>query len=447
MSSEHVIDAAGLGRMYQLYDRPQDRLKQAFLWGRKKLYREFWALRDVSFKVRRGEALGIIGRNGSGKSTLLQMIAGTLHPSEGRLRVHGRAAALLELGSGFNPAFTGRENVYVNGAILGMTRREIDARFDQILEFAEIGDFIDQPVKTYSSGMVVRLAFAVQVCVEPELLIVDEALSVGDIFFQQKCFTRAREIVARGTTLLLVSHDVGAVRNLCHRVLLLDAGRLVFAGDPADAVARYYALVGQDLTARPASDVAVDSAGAAAREQRDVVRGANILDGGHPQRHGPRGLQIEAARVSEGNGRATLSVEMLQTLRFDILVRAHRRVSAPNVGIEISDRFGNLVYATGAAQLERPLPALQPGDEVLLCFAIEMSVQPGEYTFALAAGEIPAGGNPNAGIFEDRFEGLGPITVHYALDRLFPFYGVARLPAALDFDVFPRESAEASPPP
>jgi ABC-type polysaccharide/polyol phosphate transport system ATPase subunit len=445
MSSEHVIDAAGLGRMYQLYDRPQDRLKQAFLWGRKKLYREFWALREVSFKVRRGEALGIIGRNGSGKSTLLQMVAGTLRPSEGRLRVQGRAAALLELGSGFNPAFTGRENVYVNGAILGMTRREIDARFDQILEFAEIGDFIDQPVKTYSSGMVVRLAFAVQVCVEPELLIVDEALSVGDIFFQQKCFTRAREIVARGTTLLLVSHDVGAVRNLCHRVLLLDAGRLVFAGDSADAVARYYALVGQDLPARAEFKVSVHEATEEARKSRATLRRASILHADDTKRHGPRGLAIEAARVSDRDGRTTLAVEMLQPLTFDILVRANRSIAAPNVGVEISDRFGNLVYGTGALQLGRSLPALQAGDEILLRFAIEMSVQPGEYTFALAAAETTATGNPNAGIFQDRFEGLGPITVHYSLDRLFPFYGVARLPAVLDFDVFTdRDGADSS---
>jgi len=442
MSSEPIVAATGLGRVYHLYDRPQDRLKQAFLWGRQKLYRDFWALRDVSFSIGRGEAVGIIGRNGSGKSTLLQMVAGTLRPSEGSLQVCGRAAALLELGSGFNPAFTGRENVYVNGAILGLSRREIDARFDEILDFAEIGDFIDQPVKTYSSGMVVRLAFAVQVCVEPELLIVDEALSVGDIFFQQKCFARAREIVARGTTLLLVSHDVGAIRNLCHRVLVLDTGRLAFAGDAADAVARYYALVGQDLPARAgAADAAIAAAGEDAGERRAAVYTANILAANHPKRHGPRGLEIAAARVCDAQNRPTLSVEMLQTLHFEIVARANRRMSAPNVGVEISDRFGNLVYASGAAQLERPLPALHPGDEILLCFTVEMCVQPGEYTFALAAGEIPGGANPNAGIFEDRFDGLGPINVHYGLDRLFPFYGVARLPAALEFAIFPRAAA------
>ncbi len=193
MSSEPIVEVRNLGRVYHIYDSPGDRLKQAFLWGRRQLYRDFWAVRGVSFQVASGEAFAIIGRNGSGKSTLLQMIAGTLQPSEGSLRVRGTAAALLELGSGFNPEFSGRENVYLNGALLGLRRSEIDRRYDEIVDFAEIGEFIDQPVKTYSSGMVVRLAFAVQVCVEPELLIVDEALSVGDVFFQQKCFARTRQ--------------------------------------------------------------------------------------------------------------------------------------------------------------------------------------------------------------------------------------------------------------
>ena len=202
-----VIRIEQAGKCYHMYDKPQDRLKQALLRWNRTYFREFWAVRGVSLEMQRGEAVGIVGRNGSGKSTLLQMIAGTLAPTEGRVQVAGRIAALLELGSGFNPEFTGRENVYLNGTILGLSTREIDERFDAIAGFADIGTFIDQPVKTYSSGMMVRLAFAVQVQVSPDILIVDEALAVGDALFQKRCFQRLEELRSQGVTLLFVSHD------------------------------------------------------------------------------------------------------------------------------------------------------------------------------------------------------------------------------------------------
>jgi lipopolysaccharide transport system ATP-binding protein len=237
-----AISVRNLGKMYHLYDRPQDRLKQAFLWGRKKLYREFWALRDVSFEVRRGEMLGIIGRNGAGKSTILQILAGTLPPTTGEVQIKGRVAALLELGSGFNPEFTGRENVYLNGAILGFSREEMDERFDEIAAFADIGEFIDQPVKLYSSGMYVRLAFAVQACLEPDVLIVDEALSVGDIFFQQKCHARMEKLLAGNTAVVLVTHDMGAVQKYCENAMLLEKGESIFKGGSSEAIKRYYTL-------------------------------------------------------------------------------------------------------------------------------------------------------------------------------------------------------------
>ena len=236
-----------LGKRYQIYDRPRDRLKQALVprllhaIGRTAptYFREFWALRDVSFEVARGESVGIVGRNGAGKSTLLQIIAGTTVPTLGSVEVHGRVAALLELGSGFSPEFTGRENVWLNGAILGLGREEIAAKFDDIAAFADIGEFLEQPVKTYSTGMVVRLAFAIQTAVSPEILIVDEALSVGDVFFQAKCIARMRKLLADGVTLLYVSHDAATVRQLCNRAVLLHRGRLV-AFDSAREVADRY---------------------------------------------------------------------------------------------------------------------------------------------------------------------------------------------------------------
>ena len=234
-----VIRVQDLSKCYQIYDRPQDRLKQNLWRGRKRFYREFWALKGVTFEVKKGEAVGIIGRNGSGKSTLLQLIAGTLTPTSGSVDVKGRVAALLELGSGFNPEFTGRENVYMNGAILGLSHEEIDLRFDEIIVFADIGDFIDQPVKTYSSGMMVRLAFAVSVCVEPDILIVDEVLAVGDMAFQFKCMKRLEQLTQSGVTLLFVSHDIGAVKAFCQRAVYLDKGGVRASGSASDMVEMY----------------------------------------------------------------------------------------------------------------------------------------------------------------------------------------------------------------
>jgi lipopolysaccharide transport system ATP-binding protein len=234
-----LVSVSKVSKCYHLYGRPQDRLWQALWRGRRQYYREFWALRDVSLEVRRGETIGIIGRNGAGKSTLLQLIAGTLTPTSGSVAVRGRVAALLQLGSGFNPSFTGRENVYLNGAILGFSSVQIDERFDAIAAFADIGDFIDQPVKTYSSGMMVRLAFAVSTCLEPEVLIVDEALAVGDAAFQFKCRNRLDQLVEQGTTLLFVSHDITMVKSMCHRALYLAAGMERGQGSPNELADLY----------------------------------------------------------------------------------------------------------------------------------------------------------------------------------------------------------------
>ncbi|MGB2680552.1 MAG: ABC transporter ATP-binding protein, partial [Candidatus Competibacter sp.] len=223
--TDTVIEVRQAGKCYQIYERPQDRLKQMLWRGRRRYHREFWALQNVSFAVRRGETLGVIGRNGSGKSTLLKLLCGTLAPTTGALSVKGRVAALLELGTGFNPEFTGRENVYLNAAILGLDDAEIERYLPEILAFADIGEFIDQPVKTYSSGMAVRLAFAVAAHVRADVLIIDEALAVGDVFFVQKCMRFLRKFQEEGT-LFFVSHDTAAVINLCDRVLWLDQGQL-----------------------------------------------------------------------------------------------------------------------------------------------------------------------------------------------------------------------------
>lgn len=239
IDKELLIDVRNLSKCYHLYNTPHDRLFQIFSRGRKKYYSDFWALKGVTLQIRRGEAIGIIGRNGAGKSTLLQMITGTLTPTSGEISVHGKIAALLQLGSGFNPDFTGRENVYLNGAILGFTRADIRKRFDEISAFADIGEYIDQPVKTYSSGMVMRLAFAVSTCLEPDILIVDEALAVGDVVFQRKCYSRLDEFIAAGGTLLFVSHSLELVKRICDKAIYLKNGEIRMQSTPAQVAAAY----------------------------------------------------------------------------------------------------------------------------------------------------------------------------------------------------------------
>ncbi|WP_322050867.1 ABC transporter ATP-binding protein [Paraburkholderia bannensis] len=251
MSSDIAIKVENLSKRYQIYDQPRDRLKQFVLPRVRGMlgapatqyFREFWALRDVSFEVKRGETVGIIGRNGSGKSTLLQMICGTLNPTEGSVKASGRIAALLELGSGFNPEFTGRENVFLNAAVLGLTHEEVEACFDDIVSFADIGHFLDQPVKNYSSGMVVRLAFAIQAMINPDIFVVDEALAVGDEKFQRKCFARLEDLKSRGTSILFVSHSAASIIELCERSLLLDSGRRIMYGAAPQSVRAYQKLL------------------------------------------------------------------------------------------------------------------------------------------------------------------------------------------------------------
>ena len=251
MTAEIAIHVQNLSKCFQIYDAPRDRLKQFVMpqirrvagKADKQYFREFWALKDVSFEIKKGETVGIIGRNGSGKSTLLQMICGTLNPTSGSVETNGRIAALLELGSGFNPEFTGRENVYLNGTVLGLSKGEVDERFDAIAAFADIGDFIEQPVKTYSSGMLVRLAFAVQATVDPNILIVDEALAVGDEIFQRKCFARLEDLKSKGTSILFVSHSPASIIELCDRTLLLDHGARLMYGPAPKAIRAYQKLI------------------------------------------------------------------------------------------------------------------------------------------------------------------------------------------------------------
>jgi len=326
MSSEPVIRAEALAKCYHLYDKPSDRLWQT-LWGnRRRYYKEFWALQDVSLAIRKGEVLGIVGRNGAGKSTLLQLICGTLTPTGGSIAVQGRISALLELGAGFNPEFTGRENVYLNAAILGLTRDEVDARLDGILAFAGIGEFVDQPVKTYSSGMFVRLAFSVATCVEPDVLVIDEALSVGDGEFARRSFERILELRDRGTTILFCSHALYQVEVLCDRAIWLDHGRIAASGSPADVTVAYRESLAQANRA-PAVGETQRSAGSADGSAR--ILSVRVTGG----TYGSDGSKILRSRHDD--------------LTVLVSFAADPALPPPSIGVSLADVAGNIVCGVG----------------------------------------------------------------------------------------------------
>ncbi len=400
MFSETAIDVAQLSKCYQIYDKPSDRLKQMLMRGRKNYYREFWALKDISFTIKKGETVGIIGRNGSGKSTLLQMVCGTLNPTHGRIQTHGRIAALLELGSGFNPEFTGRENVYLNGTILGLTHEEIEARYANIVAFAEIGQFIDQPVKTYSSGMVVRLAFAVIAHVDADILIIDEALSVGDAFFTQKCMRFLRRFMDNGTV-LFVSHDTAAVKNLCTRCIWLNNGEIAAQGPSKEVTELYlqdYYTQVQDLTTintTPAPATADKSSPERIyRDQRqDLFNNSNL-------RNDIRLFQFDIDAPSFGTGAAKIvSVEFQDTQNralnwivggeevcLRILVAVGQNMTSPIVGFVVKDRLGQALFGdnTYLSFMDKPVNAMS-GQTLQAQFQFVMPrLMNGEYTLTVA---------------------------------------------------------------
>ena len=381
MSSELAVRAVGLGKCYHLYDRPQDRLKQILVGGRHRYFREFWALRDVSFDVPRGGTLGIIGRNGSGKSTLLQMVAGTLTPSTGTVETRGRVAPLLELGTGFNPEFSGRENVFLNGAVLGLTQDQIAARFDAIARFADIGDFIDQPVKVYSSGMYVRLAFAVATAVEPDVLVLDEALAVGDARFQLACYERIQRMLGNGMTLLFVSHDGNAVKRLCERAIVLDGGRVVYDGVPNDALNVYSRL----LFSRDTPALAEAPVGGATAE---AVTHAGPETMPKEYRYGSGEAHITAITLLDGRGVPARSFETGEQVTVRCTVTADTAVEAPVFALRIKNDRGLEVYGTNTHFQNQAVAPLAAGETLQVEFVQEMTLMAGSYFLSVSLVQV-----------------------------------------------------------
>ena len=371
MSSDIAISVQGISKSFEIYSRPVHRLWQMLCAGRFCFYKEFRALNDVSFEIRRGECVGIIGRNGAGKSTLLQIIAGTLSPSAGTCRVQGKIAALLELGSGFNPEFSGRDNVYMNAALLGFSDEEISARYQEIIDFAAIGDFIDQPVKTYSSGMLLRLAFAVQIMLEPDVLIVDEALAVGDIFFQQKCFERLKTLTERGTTILFVSHDISLVKSLCSRAVYLKEGNMAAVGNAAEICDMYL----NDMTL-PAGTAAVEaSVSGGTSALPELYRDDPALAERITERSGSYEVRLTAFDFYDMQGRLISECFVDDRVKLVISFAVSGDVPAgAQIGVLCRDDRGNNVFTTNLINFNRVLPALKAGTKGTVSWEFNMPV-------------------------------------------------------------------------
>lgn len=385
VSGDVMIRASGLGKCYHLYDKPRDRMKQAVVrvMG-KRLYREFWALRGVSFEVKRGEAVGVIGLNGSGKSTLLQIIAGTLSPTEGEAMVRGRVAALLELGSGFDPEFTGRDNVYLNGAILGISKEEMDERFGEIASFADIGQFMDQPVKTYSSGMRARLAFAVSSSVSPDILIVDEVLAVGDMHFQQRCLARLRNLMDSGVTVLFVSHSPGMVKGLCQKGLLLVKGAQDYWGTAEHAVDRY---VSQIRHARNTFQVAAQGAGLAAASMQPSESAGSL-------RYGSGQARIEKVELRDAEGKGCRLFKFGQEVVLEMSVRVAEDVPNLCVGFVVRDSDGVDLFGTTSFDEGARFTKIRKGDVSVARFRFRSELREGNYGVCVWASTVGARMSP-----------------------------------------------------
>ncbi|MFC5446853.1 ABC transporter ATP-binding protein [Paenibacillus aestuarii] len=382
-----TINVKNVSKVYKIYNKPQDRLKQTLFRGRKQYYHEFSALKDISFTIHRGEFVGIIGQNGSGKSTLLQLIAGTLTPSEGEIKVNGRISALLELGSGFNPEFTGRENVFLNGAILGISRSEMEKRYEDIVNFADIGDYIDQPVKTYSSGMYVRLAFAVAISVDPDILIVDEALAVGDGRFQLKCFERIKAMKEAGTTILLVSHDLQSIRQFCDVCYLFDKGKLLEFGNPNEVV-NHYTKVLFSKEDKPLVEVKSQEA------PSESFKGANnnkLEKAVQEYRYGSQEGIIENIEILNDNGEPVTSIDTCDQVIIKMKVKAKKNISKPIYALTIKSIKGLEVYGTNSYFQNYPFEPLKEGEVLEVQFIQRVSLMPGNYFLSFGFVELVDG--------------------------------------------------------
>ena len=372
-----AIQVEHLSKMYKLYNKPSDRLKEAL--GMKVKVREHFALNDVNFQVSRGETVGIIGTNGSGKSTVLKIITGVVSPTKGEVKVDGRISALLELGAGFNGEYSGLENVYLNGTMIGFSKEEIDSKLDDILTFADIGDFIYQPVKTYSSGMFVRLAFAVAINIDPDILIVDEALSVGDVFFQAKCYRKFEEFKQKGKTIVFVSHDLNSISRYCDRVILLNKGNILDEGDPKKIVDLYKKILVQrdEVPEELEQDEVEESIQTGTEFQRPFPRNPEVLE------YGDKEAEIVDFTLEDAHGIATNTIQKME--KFTIKMKVHFKEDIDEViyAFTIKDMRGTEITGTNTMFEKIPVEPQKKGNTQIITFRQTMNLQGGEYLLSL----------------------------------------------------------------
>lgn len=383
-SDDIAIRVNNISKYFEIYDKPSHRLLQMLYRGRKQFFKPYWALRDISFEVKRGECVGIIGRNGAGKSTLLQIVTGTLAPSSGSVELNGRVAALLELGSGFNPEFTGRENVYLNAALLGLSKEETDAKYQEILQFADIGDFVDQPVKTYSSGMVVRLAFAVQVMVEPEILIVDEALAVGDIRFQKKCFQYMEKLCDQGTTLFLVTHDLEQVKKFCSYVYWLEGGMIREHGIPREVTENYTVFMQFEECSVKKNFEITNKVVTKDRSPLQQQSGSSDLlpIPGNVLESTKGGTRITHYGIFDSKGKNIQILDKAQKLTCVFLLDITSEIKAPYLGFALENLYGTAILGINTFCLEKKLDPIAAGCRYRVEFKFFFpELQNGDYFF------------------------------------------------------------------
>jgi ABC-type polysaccharide/polyol phosphate transport system ATPase subunit len=372
-----ALRVEGVSKVYRIYNRPNDRLKEILTRGRWKRHREFWALKDIGFDIEAGTTTGIIGPNGSGKSTLLQIITGTLEPTHGNVTHEGRIAALLELGAGFNSEFTGMENVFMNASLMGFSRSETQLLLPEIERFAEIGPFIQQTVKTYSSGMYVRLAFAIAASVEPDILIIDEALAVGDAVFQHRCLRRIKELQEQGKTVLFVSHDAAAVRALCTRAILLNAGRVIADGKPPDVLNRYQKIIME-------REEAYDAETSASTSAAPVLPDESLAPLSYTYRHGDGSAEIVGAELIDAAHRRVEICETGEPLTVRVIARFHQDVEEPVVGFLIRNRHGIHAYGTNTKEQQIGFGSVRRGEGLEVSFAFNCWLGVDQYSISFA---------------------------------------------------------------
>jgi lipopolysaccharide transport system ATP-binding protein len=403
VSNDIAISVRNVSKKFRLFASPSARLAEALHPFRKSYHHEFWALRDVSFKVERGEVLGILGQNGSGKSTLLQIICSVMQATEGSVDARGRLSALLELGAGFNPEFTGRQNVMLNGSIMGFSRKEMQHRMPQIEAFAEVGEFFDQPVKTYSSGMSVRVAFAAAIHIDPEILIVDEALAVGDAKFQHKCYARIENFKAENKTIILVTHDIGQITSHCDRAILMNKGRLVMDGKPRDVVDRYIETIFGDDDPIPdkannadeshAGPVAIDHSNIEFADNKGIEERRSYCK--NEVRFGDRRAEIVDCVIESGGVWDPTQINFGDRINIYVKLRYSAKF-APLFGFGIKTLAGIEAYGSNTFMQHIPVPASTPGTLQRIRFSFSAPLRPGDYFLDVGVAEMDGtpGGNP-----------------------------------------------------